>query len=249
MDDRLERERQFHDDRFADDNRSANRFYAINAASERFVHEGIENAPKGALILDYGCGDAAHCAMHAARHGYDAVAIDLSDVAIENARELAAREGLADRIDFRVMNAEELQFPDATFDVVSGQGVIHHLDIDPAMREIARVLKPGGHAVFVEPMGHNPLINLYRRRTPEQRSVDEHPLLVDDFDVMRRHFRQFDVSYFHLLGLLALPLRGRGGFDRTLRTLDAADRALLRRVKPLRRHAWMVGLRLAQPVA
>jgi SAM-dependent methyltransferase len=249
MDDRLERERHFHDERFGGEGRSADRFYAINEASERYVREGIENAPKGALVLDYGCGDAAHCAMHAARHGHRAVAIDISDVAIEHARELAEREGVADRIDFRVMNAEQLDFEDSSIDLVAGMGVIHHLDIDPAMREIARVLKPSGQAIFVEPMGHNPVINAYRRRTPEQRSVDEHPLLESDFDTMRRHFGELDATYFHLLGLLALPLRGRGGFERSLRVLDRADRAIFRRVKPLRRHAWMVGLRLARPVA
>jgi SAM-dependent methyltransferase len=251
VDDRLEREREFHDARFADDSdgRPADRFYAVNQASDRWYRAEIDRAPAGAKVLDYGCGEGAFCALHAARKGYDVVAIDISPVAIDHARELAEREGVAERIDFRVMNAEEMDLPEASFDVVSGLGVLHHLDIDGSMRAIARVMKPDGFGVFVEPMGHNPVINMYRRRTPEQRSVDEHPLLVSDFDTMRRHFGELDASYFHLLGLMAMPLHGRPSFGRALKALDAADRALFRAVKPLRRHAWMVGLRVAKPLS
>jgi hypothetical protein len=48
-------------------------------------------------------------------------------------------------------------------------------DLSLACSEIARVLRPGGPAIFVEPLGHNPLINAYRKRTPALRTVDEHP--------------------------------------------------------------------------
>ena len=249
MDDRLQRERVFHDARFGEDSRArpADRYYAINAASTRFFRETMEEATPGARFLDYGCGEAADCALHAARIGHDVIAVDISPVAIDQARERAQRAGVADRIDFKVMNAEELELPDNSFDVVTGLGVIHHLDIESSMREVARVLKPEGYAVFVEPLGHNPAINLFRRRTPEQRTADEHPLVVDDFELMRHHFGRLETTYFHLLGLLALPLRGRSFFDDSVRVLDAADRSLFRRIKATRRYAWMVGLRLARP--
>jgi ubiquinone/menaquinone biosynthesis C-methylase UbiE len=75
---------------------------------------------------------------------------------------------------FDVMNAEELEFEDAAFDVIFGSGIIHHLDVPRAYSELARVLAPGGSAVFVEPLGHNPLIRVFRNRTPELRTPDEH---------------------------------------------------------------------------
>jgi len=251
MDDRLERERAFHDARFEEGSRgrSADRFYAINAASDRFFREAIDSAPPDARLLDYGCGEGAYCALHAARNGHHVIAVDISPVAIERARESAQDAGVGERIDFRVMNAEQLALDEDSFDVVSGLGVIHHLDIDSSMREVARVLKPDGYAVFVEPMGHNPAINLFRRRMPDQRTADEHPLLEDDFGLMRQHFDELETTYFHLLGLLAIPLRGRSYLDRSVRALDAADRALFRRIKTARRYAWMVGLRLARPRA
>jgi SAM-dependent methyltransferase len=245
--DRLRREKEFHDARFASAGRSADRFYAIDQASDRFFRERIDAAPAGGRVLDYGCGESAYCALHAARQGHEVTAIDISDVAIDHAREQAARAGVADKIEFRAMNAEALEFDDDSFDLVSGLGIIHHLDVARSMSEVARVLKPGGEAVFVEPLGHNPMINAYRRRTPEQRSVDEHPLRMDDIDALGRWFGTVEATYFHLLGLLALPFMRRRSFKRLVDALDAADRRLFRAVEPARRHAWMVGLRLSDP--
>jgi SAM-dependent methyltransferase len=144
-----------------------------------------------------------------------------------------------------VMNAEALDVEPATFDFVCGLGVIHHLDLDASLSEVARVMKPSARALFIEPLGHNPVINLYRRRTPEQRTVDEHPLVMDDMAIVRAHFAEVDETYFHLLGLLALPMVGRRRFDQLLDGLDALDRVVFR--TGLRRYAWMIALRLSGP--
>ena len=120
------------------------------------------------------------------------------------------------------------------------------------MSEVARVMRPSAGALFIEPLGHNPVINLYRRRTPEQRTVDEHPLLMDDMAVVRAHFAQVDETYFHLLGLLALlalPMAGTaavrsgpgrpgragpGGLPHRPAPLRLDDRAAPGRAAPLR---------------
>ena len=245
-DDRLERERDFHDSRFGDEHgRAADRFYAINKASDSFYKAGLAKLAPGSEVLDYGCGAGAYAAIEAGRLGHKVTAIDLSPVAIEHARQSAEQAGVAGNIDFRVMNAEALDVEAGTFDFVCGLGVIHHLDLDASLSEVARVMKPTAGALFVEPLGHNPVINLYRRRTPEQRTVDEHPLVMDDMSTIRAHFAQVDETYFHLLGLLALPMVGRRRFDEVLDGLDAADRVVFR--TGLRRYAWMVGLQLAGP--
>jgi SAM-dependent methyltransferase len=245
-DDRLEREREFHDSRFgAEESRPADRFYAINKASDRFYKAELAKLPRGSEVLDYGCGEGAYAAIEAARLGHKVIAVDLSPVAIEHARRDAEQAGVAQNIDFQVGNAEALDIEAGTFDYVCGLGVIHHLDLDASLREVARVMKPTAGALFIEPLGHNPVINLYRRRTPEQRTVDEHPLVMDDLAVVGAHFAQVDETYFHLAGLLALPLVGRGRFDQILGGLDAADRVLFR--TGLRRYAWMIALRLSGP--
>ena len=71
---------------------------------------------------------------------------------------------------FQVMNAEVLEFPDASFDLVFGVAILHHLDLDTACAEFLRVLRPSGTAVFLEPLGHNPFINLVRWATPAART-------------------------------------------------------------------------------
>ena len=83
---------------------------------------------------------------------------------------------------------------DDSFDLVCGSGILHHLDLPAAMRELARVLRPSGRAVFMEPLGHNPAINAFRNRTPELRTPDEHPLLGKDLKLCRRYFGSVEVK-------------------------------------------------------
>jgi SAM-dependent methyltransferase len=240
-DDRYQRERAFHDDRFSTEARPADRFYndSIDRSLEAFLR-ALDALPAGAEALDYGCGATALAAIHLARRGQRVMAVDLSPVAIEQARARASSFGVADRIAFRVGNAEALDLPDESFDVVAGTGILHHLDLQAAYAEIARVIKPAGTAVFVEPLGHNPLINLYRKRTPEQRTPDEHPLLMRDFEVARRWFSQIELQYFQLTSLITLPLHQIRGNQRLIDQLDRVDRVLFRRVPVLGRYAWRV---------
>jgi len=244
---RYARERAFHDGRYANDDRAANRFYEIDASSIAHYLARLDTFAPDGRVLEYGCGDGADTAVHLARAGARPHAVDLSAVAIEHARERATALGLADRIEFAVMNAEALDFEDDSFDAVCGTGVLHHLDLDRACREIARVLRPGGTALFVEPLGHNPLINLYRRCTPDQRTPDEHPLLMADMALVGRHFERLDTTFFSLTPLLTLPLARARGSRRLLDRLERVDRVLFQRVPRLRRLAWIVVLELQGP--
>lgn len=246
-DPRYDRERAFHDQRFAHDDRPANRFYTISETANAHQSAMLDAAPGDAEFLDYGCGAAANSAIHLAGQGRRVVAIDLSSVAVEEAAAKARALGLDGRIEFHEMNAEALRFADRSFDVVCGTGVIHHLDLHRAYGEIARVLRPGGRAVLMEPMGHNPLVNLYRRRTPAQRTPDEHPLLMADIELAERYFRRVESTHFALFSLLALPVAGRRIGPSLLRLLDGLDRALFRRVPAMRRLSWLVVLELSEP--
>ena len=58
---------------------------------------------------------------------------------------------------YLAMNPEHLDFGDGAFDVVCGTGILHRLDLGRALAEVARVLRPSGSAVFVEPLGCSPL--------------------------------------------------------------------------------------------
>jgi SAM-dependent methyltransferase len=233
---RYRREAEFHDHTFAQHSRAeVQRFYSITGASRRLYSDLITSACLGRAVLEYGCGPGSY-AFDLVERGAHVVGIDISPVAIELARQTAIDRGLD--VTFSVMNAESLDLPDGSFDIVCGSGILHHLDLSRALAEVRRVLKVGGRAVFIEPLGHNPIINWYRRRTPHLRSVDEHPLRMEDMAAFHGNFDRVAVRTFHLTTLAAVPLRKLPGFPLIVSGLDLFDRGLFRAVPPLRKHAW-----------
>lgn len=243
---RIEEERRFHDERFSsDEQRSSGRLYAITGTSAARYRELIEGIVAPGSVLEIGCGDHAEIWALAER-GLDVTAIDISSVAVDAARERAAAEGL-DNVRVEVMNAEELTFDNDSFDAVVGAGILHHLDLDKGVPEVARVLRPGGVAVFLEPLGHNPLLNLYRRVTPSERTPDEHPLLRSDLRFMERWFEETDFDFFHLASMASLPLMSTSYFDRALAALDKVDGRLLRTSRLAQDLAWFVTIELRSP--
>lgn len=246
--DRLARERDAHNKIFSEGTRkSAQKFYSI-IHNSRALYEGLlrSRAPEGSA-LEYGCGMGSH-SQYIARHGAArVVGIDISDVAIANARGEAIAGGLPNA-EYHRMNAEQLDFPDNSFDLICGTAILHHLDLERAYSEIARVLRPGGLAVFMEPLGHNPLINLYRHLTPTLRTVDEHPLMMRDVTLARRYFAAVSPRYFVLQTLAAVPFHGRHYFRRLLSVLEASDAMLFRFLPFTRRYAWQVVVALEKPI-
>ena len=240
---RLQREARFHDQAFAEDVRArAGKFYEVASAAKVHYHRLIDQDCAGRRVLEYGCGRGSH-AFALARQGAGVVGIDLSREGIHQALAQARERGLEERLSFRVMNAEALAFPDGHFDLVCGSGILHHLDLDAACRELVRVLKPEGQAVFFEPMGHNLVINLYRRLTPRMRSEDEHPLLVQDLQRLASHFREGGLHHYALCTLMAVPFRRWPGFRGLVAVLERLDSILLR-LPVVRRQAWLVVLQL-----
>jgi SAM-dependent methyltransferase len=246
---RWAREQDFHDRAYGTgqyyDDRTA-KYYAIARDAYRFYEEQLHAAAAGATVLEYGCGEGSY-AFELARTSARVTGIDISPVAIEHARARAREEGVEESTRFEVMPCEDLAFPDRSFDLICGGGILHHLDLTQAYPELSRTLRADGRAVFLEPMGHNPVINLYRRRTPELRTEDEHPLLQSDLAHAHSYFEEVEARFFNLLSLAAVPLRGRRGFERWNSALDLADQWLFRRLPRLRKHAWMVALMLSGP--
>ena len=178
-DDRLAREASFHDAAFATHTRNRTwKFYdAGRDAYDHYDELLTAIVGPGSSVLEYGCGPGGR-AFELARRGAFAHGIDISPVAIELARKAACEHGAEHNTTFSVMDAEALDVPARSFDLVCGTSILHHLDVRRAYSEVARVLRPSGHAVFLEPLGHNPLFNVYRRLTPGVRTRDEHPLLM-----------------------------------------------------------------------
>ncbi|MFC1907289.1 class I SAM-dependent methyltransferase [Chloroflexota bacterium] len=223
----------------------SNKWYSITRSSRGFVERFVEQRCRNKLVLDYGCGAGAS-SIWLAKMGAIVTGIDISKVSIDLCNELAERENVNDRTSFLVADAEALDFPDNHFDIVWCGAILHHLDIQKAYREIVRLLKPEGVAVCQEALGHNPLINFYRRRTPYLRSEDEHPLLRPEVDMAKEYFREVDRRFFHLTTLAGVPLRRWPAFSVLLTLLEAVDSVLLR-LPWVKWQAWQVVLLLHQP--
>lgn len=246
--DRYVREAHFHDQTFSTDARgTVDRAYGVLQGAWHYFKDELGHPEHGGRALEYGCGEGSH-AFLLARRGWKVTAIDISEEGLGIAKQRARAMGVDD-IEFRLMNAEQLEFADGQFDLVCGSGILHHLDLARAYAEIGRVLTPSGHAVFVEPLAHNPLLNLFRRLTPDMRSPDEHPLRLSDLQLAERHFAEQKTRFFGLASLLALPFVTVDREFRLTRILESADRELFRRLPAIERFAWATVITLRTPRA
>jgi len=221
------------------------KFYAITGGSARFYEELISSNCGDKRILDYGCGLGTY-ACYLAKQGSVVTGIDISEQTIERAKQRASGENVSSKATFLVMNAEHLELDDDSYDIVCGSAILHHLELNIALAEISRVLKPEGKAFFIEPLGHNCLINLYRSITPQLRSRDEHPLLMRDLKLMCNYFRGVDTRCFHLTTLFLIPFRKFPGFDFLIKAAEKVDNILFK-VPFFKRFAWQVVIMLSKP--
>ena len=109
--------------------------------------------PEGSRGLDVGCGAGlfALWLAEAIGPGGRVMGVEPSKERAEAARELVGRGPLASRLEFREGDATKLDLPDATFDWVWCGDVLHHVqETDRALREFARVVRPGGRIVVKE---------------------------------------------------------------------------------------------------
>lgn len=223
------------------------KYYAISHRSQEDYRRAEYSRCPGAQVLDYGCGAGHHSLELAAAGAERVVGIDISPRSIEVARRAAERAGVANT-EYHDMDAEAMDFPNNTFDLVTGLAILHHLDLDRAGQELARVLKPSGTAVFSEPLGHNPALNIFRRLTPSMRTVDEHPLVRNDVSVLERYFGQVVTRCFHMSTLLAVPVcRWPKVAEPVIGLLDGIDRALFAAIPPLRWWGWYATLEFSDP--
>jgi ubiquinone/menaquinone biosynthesis C-methylase UbiE len=228
---------------------SNQKFYSITTSSEAYQHEWLRQRCKpGTRVIDFACGNGEN-AIFAAQCGAQAIGIDISPEGIYNAGQNAERAGVGSRCAFQVMDGEAMSFADDSFDAGVEYGALHHVDLDRALSELARVLKPGASMICTEALRHNPIIHAYRQRTPHLRTQweVEHILGVESLDVVRKYFRRVDVRFFHLSVLAAVPFRRTPLFQPLRRMFDRFDRLLLSR-QPIGKYAWIMVFTMSDPI-
>ena len=237
IEDRKVREKKFHDQRYSDDKRKIlSPIYDFTKNSKTLFQDIVTNINSGDNILEIGCGTNT-ISKKIVDIGANVTIIDISEKAIE----IAERHFQEDIININciVMDAENLEFNDHSFDLIYGSSILHHLSIEKAIVEIKRVLKKGGKAVFYEPLGHNILINIFRSITPGLRSKDEHPLLINDLKLIKNNFPHTKFHYFYFLSLITLPFVKFPFFKGLNSFVNRIDK-LLNKIFPfIKRYNWV----------
>ncbi|OGX08855.1 MAG: hypothetical protein A2Z88_09925 [Omnitrophica WOR_2 bacterium GWA2_47_8] len=108
-------------------------------------------------VLEVGCG-AGFFTCEIAKTGAKITAVDISPDLLK----LAYRQVKDKNVTFMVGDAHNLNFIDNYFDIIVGSSILHHLEVEQALKEFYRVLKPGGSICFTEPNMLNPQIFLER---------------------------------------------------------------------------------------
>lgn len=185
-------------------------------------------------VLDYGCGDGDN-AVFLAKKGALVTAIDCSNEAIELTRAKAKANGVDGSVEVIKMDAERTCFTDMEFDIVLGNAILHHLDLERTREEICRILKHGGIAIFREPIVGNVILKVLRKLIPiypSNPTKEERPLTYKDLRFFGERFSQTDwwefeifsrvnyliknISFIHILHRIDYILMQKFPFTRKL---------------------------------
>ena len=245
---RQRREREFYDE-FAKSAPGRISFGPIGSAERRpwnphwSVHEALLTrfTSPGQKILDFGCGPGLASIAYATI-GYEVFGFDISPGNVAHATQLARKYRVTDRTHFSVQPAESLDYRSESFDAVAGLDILHHVDISKAIAECMRVLKPGGVALFAEPLEVPPFdiirnTAIGRWLVPNEKSFDRHitcderKLTAADLQTIREHCPRTSLRRFLLLSRLDRFIRPPQ--RTTPSTLERLDYYLFRLFPPL----------------
>lgn len=173
-----------------------------------WMNEILPNLPEGKVckILDVGCG-TGFFALMLAEHGHEAIGIDLTEHMILHAQEIAEYQG--SKAQFLVMDAEQPEFPDETFDMVVTRNLTWTLPhVEKAYKEWMRVLKKGGVLLnFDADYGHDPAEKAQSQLPPEhahrhlsKEMNQECDAIKETLSISKEVRPAWDVEFFKSLG-------------------------------------------------
>ena len=165
---------------------------------ERLFEDLLQSTVGGKRVLEIGCGDGQNATLLLSFGAAFVFGIDVSETFLERAQ----RRAIPGRLEFA--NVDAAQPIAGPFDVIVGRGILHHLDYRPVIRRLYDdTLADRGTMIFLEPLGSNPLIRLFRLLVPRAHTTDEQSFTFRDLQWFRQEFPRFEVYPFNLVSLPA----------------------------------------------
>lgn len=199
---------------------------------------------EGKSVLELGAGTGGTATLLAKR-GASVTGIDLLPFRIEEAKLRAKQHNVDESIEFALMDAMYLAFPDNTFDFIISKSVLVFTDHALTAKECYRVLKPGGIAVFIENMRHHPMVWLYRKFFIKY-SGKLHYFSIRDIKSIGTQFDLMEHSEFHFSTVKSLfwkkciPI---SPFYRlSFHFLKGIDTVLIKILPILKRFCWITAM-------
>jgi len=158
-------------------------------------------------FLDLGCGLGRHTVLFA-KNGFSVKAFDISEEAIEQAKEWADKENLA--VDFQIGDMLELPYKNEAFDCILCRNVISHTDtngVRQIIKELRRVLKPEGECYFT--LGSKsawgfkqdwPMVDENTKLRMEEGPEHKVPHFYADYDLIQTLFKDFKIEILEHIG-------------------------------------------------
>ena len=264
----VDEEAKYWDDVYSNGPVSRGRVYQVYNKAHRDYYELVRTEilkrkkEKGNVnVLEIGCGTGESCHKWA-ELGADVIGMDISHEAILKAKMDRIISMAMTRMEERLIygtdhmykqhleiyekikpplfirfdvNEINVKYKD---DLIVGTGILHHLNLSVVMNKIKEALRPGGKIIFIEPLGGNPLINLYRRLTPGRRTKNERPLRRGDIELLNRYFPGLRVYYYHCFSICAALFARTRYFKLAYRFSWWVDKWFFR-IPCMKRFAWV----------
>jgi ubiquinone/menaquinone biosynthesis C-methylase UbiE len=202
--------------------------------SHRYFYSLLNNI-NDRKILDCCCGHG-FTSVRCAKAGAKVSGIDISPKMIKLANKNAEFNSISHSTSFGIMSVQELGFTNERFDYAVGIGALHHLNLELAGKEISRVLKPGGKAIFLEPKIPFKWLIFVRSLLPNKcyESPGGSQLDGDDISIFSSYFSKTHVKYFVFLKKISrFPI-----LNKIEGKLEKIDTVLINRLPFLKKFYW-----------
>lgn len=164
------------------------KYFSTEVASDYRLAMEFLGDLKNKKILDLGCG-FGETSVYFALQGAKVISLEISPGMLMCVGKLADKWGVRRKIKLVESPAEKIPLESESVDLVFGGNVLHHVDIKRTSKEVKRILKIGGRAVFIEPLGYNPLIQIYRYLAGDVRTKMERPFTFRDIKLFGKGFK------------------------------------------------------------